>query len=143
MSWKDALSNNMIKSVKINIGKTQFIDNGNNIIEVKTIGKCYNCHNNINHSMSISCDGKCYMCWKCLEFQHIIKETELNKGHNPMCKNIVPKCYNNGCKGERLVQPCFFYEICKNYTRDCSECLNKAFFGINGYCDGCFTTIPN
>lgn len=132
-----AKSEGFIKSVTINIGNTKFIDN----IEVKTIGKCYNCHNDINHSMSIGCDGKCYMCWKCLEFQHIIKETELKKGHNPMCKNIIPKCYNNKCNGERLVQPCFFYKTCKKYTQDCIECMKTHH--ISGYCNTCSEKFPN
>jgi len=158
MSYNDTISKNLIKSVEISIGNTRFVDDMNGIVEVlpplgsehstlkgevKTVGKCYKCQNEIIHSMSISCEGTCYMCWKCLEFQHIVKETELKKGHNAMCKSIIPKCYDNGCIGKRLVQPCYFFNKCKKYTRDCSECLNKVFFGINGYCDGCLTTISN
>jgi hypothetical protein len=129
-------SEGFVRLVTINIGNTKFVDG----IEVKTIGECYNCHNNINHSVSKSCNGTCYMCWKCLEFQHIIGKDELKKGHNIICKSIIPKCYNNKCKGERLVQQCYLYNKCKNYTKNCSECIEKVF-GMNGYCDGCLTKI--
>jgi hypothetical protein len=78
-------SEGFVRLVTINMGNTKFVDG----IEVKTIGECYNCHNNINHSVSKSCNGTCYMCWKCLEIQHIDKINNVVKGHNIICDRYI------------------------------------------------------
>ena len=89
---KKTKNEGFVRLVEINIGNTKFVDDMDSITEVKTIGKCYKCKNNINHNISICCDGSCYMCFKCLAFQHIIRETVginpplINKGHNIICK---------------------------------------------------------
>ena len=85
MSWKDTIGNNLIKSVEISIGNVKFVDDMNSIKEVKTVGNCYNCSNNINHSISISCDKTCYYCWKCFTIQHLDNDDKIIKGHNIIC----------------------------------------------------------
>ena len=89
MSYNDTISKNLIKSVEISIGNTRFVDDMNGIVEVKTVGKCYKCQNEIIHSMSISCGGTCYRCFQCLEIQHIDEDDKIIKGHNVICKEYI------------------------------------------------------
>jgi len=47
----------------------------------------------------------------------------------------IRKCYNNSCKGERVVMQCYFYSQCKKYAKGCIECTKNDW--IKEYCNEC------